>query len=212
MKKAVFITFLVLLVDQGSKFWVKTNLKIGDEFPVLGNWFLIHFLENNGMAFGLELEGNYGKLLLSSFRIVAIIGLAYYLFTLIKKNAPSLLIVCFSLILGGAIGNIIDSAFYGVIFNDSFFEVATLFPEEGGYAGYLHGRVVDMLYFPLIEGFFPGWVPFWGGEHFLFFRPVFNVADTAVSVGVAMLILFQKKLFVEELPETKEEPITPAQP
>lgn len=148
---------------------------LGQEFHVLGDWFIIHFTENNGMAFGLELGGEIGKIILSVFRILAVIVIGYFVFRLPKEGAPKGLIICGALVLAGAIGNIIDSVFYGLIFNESYGQVATLFPAEGGYAPILQGRVVDMLYFPLIEGFFPEWVPFWGGEYFLFFRPVFNI-------------------------------------
>jgi len=185
---------------------------LGQEFAVIGNWFIIHFTENNGMAFGLELAGEWGKLALSTFRIIAVIGIGWYLRSLIISKADNGFIVCVSLIFAGAIGNIIDSVFYGVIFNESMFQLATLFPEEGGYAGFLEGRVVDMFYFPLIEGRFPTWFPFWGDEHFLFFRPVFNIADSAITVGITLIVIFQKRFF-EELdrkpaePEVLEEPV-----
>lgn len=155
-------------------------MEIGQEIPVFGNWFIIHFTENNGMAFGMELEMSYGKLLLSIFRIVAVIGIAYYLYTLIRDKAHNGLIASMSLIFAGAIGNIIDSVFYGKIF---------------GYQDYLHGRVVDMFYFPIVQSSFPEWFPIWGGESFEFFRPVFNFADSAISVGVFLIILFSKKFF-----------------
>ena len=147
------------------------------------------------MAFGLELEGSYGKLFLSLFRIIAVTGIGWYLWHLIKKGANQGLIVSLSLIFAGALGNIIDSAFYGLIFSDSTYQLATLFPEEGGYGDFLFGRVVDMLYFPLIEGRFPEWFPFWSAEPFIFFRPVFNIADSAISIGIFIIILFQRKFF-----------------
>ncbi len=197
LKKPVFIVLLVLVIDQALKIWVKTNMMLGEEFSVIGNWFIIHFIENNGMAFGMELAGEFGKIILSVFRIVAVIGIAYYLHQLGKKNAPTGLIVSISLVLAGALGNIIDSAFYGMIFNDSYPQVASLFPAEGGYATFLHGKVVDMFYFPLIDGVFPDWVPFWGGDRFVFFRPVFNVADSAITIGIALILLFQRKFFKE---------------
>jgi signal peptidase II len=198
VKKPLLIIFLVLLVDQISKIWVKTNMFLGQEFSVIGNWFYIHFTENPGMAFGLEFAGEFGKLFLSLFRIIAISVIGWYLSRLIKEKAPTGIIVSISLILAGAIGNMIDSAFYGLIFNESIGQVAQLFPAEGGYAGFLHGRVVDMLYFPLVDGYFPEWLPIWGGEHFMFFRPVFNIADSAITIGVLMLLIFQKSFFETE--------------
>lgn len=202
----LFITFLVLFIDQASKFWVKTNMMLSEEFPVLGNWFYIHFTENRGMAFGMEFGGEYGKLALSLFRIVAVTGIGYVLFTL-PKTAPKGLKICGALVFSGALGNIIDSAFYGLIFNESFNQVATFLPEEGGYAPFLHGWVVDMFWFPLMEGTFPDWLPIWGGEDFLFFRPVFNVADAAISVGIVLIFIFQKKFFQKES-ETIDKEIT----
>ncbi len=169
---------------------------LGEEFPVIGNWFLIHFVENNGMAFGFEFAGEYGKIFLSVFRIVAVTAIAWYLVKLVKKeNVPMGFVVCVSMILAGAIGNIIDSAFYGLIFNESYGQVATLFPEEGGYSSFLHGKVVDMLYFPLISGHYPQWLPGIGGNEFLFFRPVFNIADSSITIGILSIILFYWKLF-----------------
>lgn len=168
---------------------------IGEEFPVFGQWFLIHFVENNGMAFGFEFGGEYGKMFLSLFRVIAVFGIGWYITRLVKKDLPMGFIACVSLIFAGAIGNIIDSAFYGLIFNDSYGQVAKLFPEGGGYATFLHGRVVDMFYFPLISGVYPEWIPFVGGSDFLFFRPVFNVADSSISIGIFAIILFYRKQF-----------------
>lgn len=205
LQKSVLIVVLVLLVDQILKVWIKTTMAIGDEFPILGNWFLIHFVENNGMAFGFEFGGAYGKIFLSLFRIGAVIGIGYYILQLVKKDVPMGFIACAALIFAGAIGNVIDSAFYGLIFSHSYGQVATLFPPEGGYATFLHGSVVDMFYFPLISGIYPEWVPFVGGSDFQFFRPVFNVADSSISIGIFSIIIFYRKLF-SELTSKEEEP------
>lgn len=160
------------------------------------SWALIHFVENEGMAFGITLGGEYGKLALSLFRIAAVCFLFYYLRLLLRSKVSFGLITSFSLILAGAIGNILDSAFYGLIFSESSpHGPGVMFPEGGGYASFLHGKVVDMFYFPMYEGFFPKWVPVWGGEHFQFFRPVFNVADAAITVGVLSLLLFFRSFF-----------------
>lgn len=182
--KPLLLIFLVLLADQVLKIWIKTNMFLGQEFKILGDWFIIHFTENNGMAFGLEFGGEFGKLALSLFRVVAVAGIGYGLHYMIKCKYHRGLILNVALIFAGALGNIIDSVFYGVIF-----KYETLF----------HGRVVDMLYFPILKGVFPSWLPIWGGEPFEFFRPVFNIADTAISVGVIMILIFQKRYFKEEV-------------
>lgn len=202
MKKALLIIFSVLFVDQLVKFLVKTNMYISQEFKVFGNWCIIHFTENNGMAFGMELGGDYGKLTLSVLRIIFVGGIAWYLYDLIKKKVHFGLITSVSLIFAGAIGNILDSAFYGLIFSESsYFQLAEFMPEKG-YAGFLHGKVVDMFYFPLFEIHLPQWFPIWGGQPFLFFQHIFNVADAAITIGVALIILFQKRFFPQE-PATK---------
>jgi signal peptidase II len=198
LHKSFLLIFIILLIDQVSKYFIKTNMMLGEEFPVLGNWFYIHFVENNGMAFGWEVAGKYGKVFLSLFRIVAVFGIGWYLVNLSKKGASLGLLLSVGLVLAGAIGNIIDSVFYGMIYNDSYSQVASLFPEEGGYSSFLHGKVVDMLYFPLIEGTYPGWIPIKGGEPFIFFRPVFNVADSAITIGIGIILIFQKRFFKEE--------------
>ncbi len=195
LKKPFVIVLLVLIADQALKIWVKTHMMIGQEYKIIGDWFIIHFIENNGMAFGMELAGKFGKIILSVFRIVAVVGIAYYLKQLYKKDVSYGLIFSISLVLAGAIGNIIDSAFYGMIFNDSYPQVASLFPAEGGYSSFLHGKVVDMFYFPILEGNFPEWLPKWGGEHFVFFRPVFNIADSAITIGIAIILIFHRKYF-----------------
>lgn len=194
MKRVLLIVLIVLLIDQALKIWIKTHMVLGQEYEI-ASWFIIHFTENNGMAFGMEFGGNWGKYALSIFRIIAIGGIIYYLRELIQKNMKPVVITAFSLILAGAIGNVIDSAFYGLLFSESYGEVARFLPSEGGYAGFLQGRVVDMFYFPLYADYLPEWIPFKGGDYFVFFRPVFNVADTAISVGVGLLILFQKTAF-----------------
>ena len=213
----ILVVTLVLVVDQASKIWVKTHMPYGSEFAILG-WdrALIHFVENPGMAFGIEFGGSYGKLALSLFRVFAVGFLVYLIRQLVRQREPPGLLVCFALILAGAFGNIIDSAFYGLIFSESGYHTAAtaeLFPAGGGYAGFLHGRVVDMLYFPLVSGEFPAWLPVWGGERFLFFRPVFNVADAAISVGVFCLIAFYSSFFRHEPaapePASHEVPLAP---
>jgi len=196
VKQASLIVFLVLLLDQVFKIYVKTHFFLGEEIHVIGNWFILHFTENPGMAFGYELGFSWGKLALSLFRIAAIAALIYYLITLVKQKAHKGLVFSISLILAGAIGNIIDSAFYGMIFNQSMFhEKAILFPPDGGYAGFLHGKVVDMLYFPLFSFTWPQWIPWLGGSVFEFFQPVFNIADSSITIGVALILLFQKSFF-----------------
>jgi signal peptidase II len=174
-------------------------MQYGEEFEILGlNWALIHFVENEGMAFGLTFGGENGKLALSLFRIAAVGFLIYYIRMLMRANVSFGLLACFALILAGAIGNIIDSAFYGMIFSESPYHgggVATIFPPDGGYSSFLHGKVVDMFYFPMFRGTFPDWFPIWGGDPFLFFRPVFNVADASITTGVLSLILFHRNFF-----------------
>lgn len=207
MKKVLLIIIPILLIDQILKIWIKTNMHLGEEYNVIGNWFIIHFIENNGMAFGMEFAGEFGKVFLTVFRIFAIGTLGWYLNKLVKKQANFGLILSFSLILTGALGNILDSVFYGVLFSEStFFSVATFLPEGGGYAGLLHGKVVDMFYFPIIESYYPDWVPFMGGKDFIFFRPVFNIADSAITIGVLILILFQRKFLAKGI-KTKEKEI-----
>jgi signal peptidase II len=194
-KKSVLIIILILILDQILKIWVKTHMQIGQEIHLLGNRGMLHFIENNGMAFGMEMGGKLGKLILSIFRVIAIIGIGWFLNSLISKKTNPGLILAVSAIMAGAIGNIIDSAFYGMIFNESYNQVATMFPAEGGYSSFLHGRVVDMFYFPVINTHWPNWSPINAGESLIFFRPVFNLADSAITCGVFSIILFQRRMF-----------------
>lgn len=209
MRRAALIVFIVLLIDQASKFWIKTHMYLGEEFRIF-DWFIIHFTENNGMAFGFEFGGAPGKTFLSVFRIVASLGIGWYLYSLVKKKAHPGLITCFALIFAGAMGNIIDSVFYGMIFSDNSNGLAEFLPATGGYSGFLHGRVVDMLYFPVINTTFPSWFPLYGGESFQFFRPIFNIADSSITIGVFLFIIFQKKFTSHKPVTTNEEVITSA--
>ena len=194
-KGAVLIVMLLLLFDQLLKIWVKTHMELHESIEITP-WFYICFTENPGMAFGIEV---IGKLFLSLFRIVAVIFIGYYLWKLVKRNYAFGFILCISMILAGAMGNIIDSVFYGVIFDHSYGQVATLFPPDGGYGTWLHGKVVDMFYFPLIETTLPEWLPIWGGQEFVFFRPIFNLADSSICVGVFLLLLFYRDTFSKSL-------------
>ena len=188
MRKSLIVIFLVLLIDQISKFWIKTSMTIGESFPVLGDWFHIYFIENNGMAFGWEFGAEFGKIALGIFRIIAVALFFYLIYYLNKKNVKFGPLFGISLITAGALGNIIDGMFYGMIFSESTFtQVATLFPDGGGYAGFMQGKVVDMLYFPLFT--FPEWIPFFGGQ--IFFSPIFNIADSAITIGFLYLLIFQ---------------------
>ena len=194
MRKIFITAFIFVLIDQILKIWIKTHFILGEAFQIF-DWFIIHFTENNGMAFGMEFGGYLGKTLLTLFRIIVVgVGIKYIL-NLSKTKIPNGALIALGLITGGAIGNIIDSAFYGVIFNESYNNVAQFLPETGGYSALLHGKVVDMLYFPLLNSHYPDWLPIWGGEHFIFFRPVFNIADAGISVGIFMILLFYRRVF-----------------
>ena len=204
LKKAGLIVFLILLVDQCTKIYIKTHFHIEESIKVFGlDWFQIYFIENEGAAWGTKLPGEYGKIALSLFRLVIAPLIGYWLYKSVKENAPKLLIISVSLIFAGAVGNIIDSLLYGVIFDASYEnQVATFLPEGGGYAKPLYGKVVDMLYFPFIkDATFPSWIPFIGGKTFTFFNAIFNIADMAISTGVGMLLVFNKKVF----PKTENE-------
>ena len=193
LKHAFLIILLVLIIDQWSKIYIKTHFILNEVVTVF-SWFKISFVENSGAAWGKEIPGKYGKLILTLFRIVAVVGIGYWLVSAVRKQQPKILIICISLILAGALGNIIDSVFYGIIFDHSYGNIATLFAENP-YGTLLHGKVVDMFYFPIIDTTLPSWVPIWGGERFRFFEPVFNVADSAICIAVGLMILYHKKIF-----------------
>ena len=201
LKKATILIVIILLIDQISKIYIKTHFVLGEDYEVF-NWFRIYFVENDGMAWGTKISDfasfisdRNAKVFLTVFRIVAVIGIGYWLYDVTKKKSSRILIVAIALILAGAIGNILDSVFYGVIFNDSHGQVASFLADEGGYSSFLHGKVVDMLYFPLWKGYLPEWLPFYGGKYFTFFEPVFNIADVAISTGFGLLIVFNNRAF-----------------
>lgn len=213
MKRGHLVTLIiiiVLIIDQASKIYIKTNFEYGKGFLMFGlDWARIHFVENDGMAFGLSFGGVTGKYLLSIFRIVLVMVLIYIIRGMIQANENKGLVISFALIIAGAIGNILDSAFYGMIFSETptfHGGIAELFPEGGGYAPFLQGKVVDMLYFPMYEGSFPDWFPRWGGDRFSFFNPVFNVADTSISIGVITILVFYRSFFKsdEQIRQEKE--------
>jgi signal peptidase II len=195
LKKAYLIVILVLLVDQISKIYIKTHYWLGEKTKVF-SWFYIQFIENDGMAWGAEIPGSYGKLILTLFRIIAVIGIGWWLWDSVKKNQSPYLIVSIALILAGAFGNIIDSVLYGLIFDHSLPGKVATFNTANHYGTLFHGKVVDMLYFPIItDAHFPDWMPLVGGKEFSFFNAIFNVADAAISVAVGILIVFNKRAF-----------------
>jgi len=205
LKKSVVLIIVILLIDQISKIYIKTHFALHQSVDVFG-WFKIYFIENDGMAWGTKISDfsslisdRSAKVTLTLFRVVAIFGIGYWLYDTTKKQGSKILILAIALIFAGALGNIIDSVFYGVLFDDSYSQAATFLPEAGGYDALLHGRVVDMLYFPLFEIDLPDWFPFYGGKRFNFFEPVFNVADMAISTGFIILIVFNKKAFSKKL-------------
>ena len=195
LRNSVFLIALILVIDQFSKIYIKTNFILGEEVKVF-DWFKILFIENEGMAWGTKIPGQYGKLILTVFRIVVVFGIAYWLYDSSKKHCSNFLMVAISLIFAGAVGNIIDSVFYGQLFSDSHYQLAEMFTDKP-YQKWFHGEVVDMLYFPIFEGTFPEWLPIWGGEPFKFFNAIFNVADVAISTGIGILIVFNKRAFAK---------------
>jgi signal peptidase II len=199
-RTVILFILLILIIDQTLKFYIKTHFYLGQEVKVLGmNWFRLHFVENEGMAWGWKWGGAIGKIALTLFRLAAVIAGVFIIKGFIKKKYHPGFILCSALIFAGALGNLIDSLFYGLLFNDSdpyIQNVAQLLPKAGGYAGFLHGKVVDMLYFPIISNaHYPSWFPFWNGEEFEFFRPVFNIADASISIGVIAILIFQNRFF-----------------
>ena len=196
---SILVILLVIFTDQALKIWIKTTMMIGEEHHIIGNWFILHFTENNGMAFGMEFAGKIGKYFLSIFRIVAVTFIGIYISRIVKKEVPVGFLIAVALIFAGATGNIIDSTLYGLIFDHSYYQVAQFMPEAGGYSHFLQGRVVDMLYFPIINAHWPSWSPINPSEQFIFFRPVFNIADSAITSGMFMIILLYRKTLKKEL-------------
>ncbi|MFK7970309.1 MAG: lipoprotein signal peptidase [Bacteroidia bacterium] len=199
MKFSRYIIFalVLVLVDQGFKLWIHSSMALGETQSIMGDWFKLHYILNPGIAFGLKLDFEYGKLLLSLVRLLAVVGLGWYTWSLFKKGAHRGLIATLALIWAGAFGNTIDSVFYGVLIDGNAM--------AGSFTPWFHGQVIDMLYFPMIESHFPSWFPFWGGERFTFFSPVFNIADACISVGFFVLLIFQGRFFPKEAPKEKEE-------
>lgn len=206
LKKAGLLILIILVIDQIVKIYIKTNFMLGEQVKVF-DWFRILFVENEGMAWGAKIPGTHGKLILTIFRLVAIVGIGYWLWDTIRKKESKLLTTSIALIFAGAMGNIIDSVFYGVLFDHSNQQVANLLPNSDTYGEILHGKVVDMLYFPLWQGYLPDWIPVWGGRFFTFFEPVFNIADSSITIGFMLMIFFNKKMFPPKEVEVDEEKV-----
>jgi signal peptidase II len=204
LRSAVLIILVVIFADQALKIWIKTTFPFGHVMDIGGMpWAKLYFIENEGMAWGWKFGGEWGKMLLTLFRLAAVIFGSWYLVRIVKQNYSKGFIVCASLIYAGALGNLIDSMFYGMLFSKSdYATVASMFPPGGGYAGFLHGRVVDMLYFPMVHSTFPTWMPLLGGKEFEFFSPIFNIADAAISFGVLTLLFFQKRFLTRHTEQT----------
>ena len=201
LRNAILIIALIIIADQALKIWIKTSFPFGDTEVSTLRWFKLYFIENKGMAWGWEFGGDWGKMFLTLFRLAAVIFGTWYLGKIVKQGYSRGFIVCAALIYAGALGNLLDSMFYGLIFEESSYShVAQLFPDHG-YAGFLHGRVVDMLYFPIIKSHFPSWFPIVGGDDFEFFSPIFNIADASISIGVITLLIFQKRFFKKRQPQ-----------
>jgi signal peptidase II len=211
LRNVIFIIALIIFADQALKIWIKTTYPFGDTGVSGLNWFKLYFIENKGMAWGWEFGGEWGKMILTLFRLAAVIFGTWYLGKIVNKQYSRGFIICASLIYAGALGNLIDSMFYGLVFEESSYsQVSKMFPADG-YAGFLHGRVVDMLYFPIIKSTFPSWIPFIGGDDFEFFSPIFNIADASISAGVITLLVFQKRFFKKHKEEEKSTVITSAE-
>ena len=209
MNKSATIIFFILLIDQILKFWIKLHMRLGESIHIIGDKIQLYFIENNGMAFGMQLSGNGGKVVLTLFRVVVAAAILVMIYKITRqKQYNRWLILSLSLIVAGALGNIVDSLFYGIIFSESTFtDVATLFPAEGGYSSFLQGKVVDMFYCPVIRTTLPQWVPVFGGKYMEFFRPIFNVADSAITIGMFILLFGYRKFFVDKNKENDDAPV-----
>lgn len=204
-KHVAFIILLIVIIDQSLKLWIKTHYNLNEHHQMIGSGFQLYFVENPGMAYGWKFGGNWGKMALTVFRMAAVVFGTWYLGKIVRDKYHKGFIICASLVYAGALGNLIDSSFYGLIFDkgmtfdptiNEYVNYAGLAAfSKTGYASFLHGNVVDMLYFPVLRGHFPSWMPFWGGEDFEFFRPIFNLADASISTGVISILVFQKRFF-----------------